>query len=120
MLPISEAALDDRDAVERAAIAVEQAHGPFLLVSGGDDRVWATGRMCEMIVKRMSRHGRAGDVTHLHYPRAGHMLFPYQRPSDAKYPAYPMDLGGSVTEDAASHADAWGHVVDHLRQAAKR
>ena len=51
MLPLSEAALDDRDAVDRSAIAVESAHGPLLLVSGGDDRVWATGRMCEMIVR---------------------------------------------------------------------
>jgi pimeloyl-ACP methyl ester carboxylesterase len=55
MLPVSEAALDDGDAVERSAIAVEHAHGPLLLVSGGDDRVWATGRMCKMIVDRMSR-----------------------------------------------------------------
>jgi len=120
MLPISEAALDDHDAVERAAIAVEQARGPLLFVSGGDDRVWATGRTCEMIVDRMSRHGRASEVTHLHYPRAGHMLFPYQHPSDAMYPAYPMDFGGSATDDAAAHAAAWGQVVEHLRQTVAR
>ena len=88
MLPLFEAALDDRDAAERAAIATERAHGPLLLVSGGDDRVWAAGRMCRMIVDRMSRHGRAKDVKHLHYPEAGHMLFPYIRPSDAMFPAY--------------------------------
>jgi uncharacterized protein len=117
MLPVSEAALDDQDAVERSAIAVERARGPLLLVSGGDDRVWATGRMCEMIVGRMSRHGQSGDVKHLHYPRAGHMLFPYQHPSDAMFPAYPFDVGGSAIDDAAAHAAAWGQVVEHLRQA---
>jgi dienelactone hydrolase len=117
MLPLSEAALDDGDAVDRSAIAVESAHGPLLLVSGGDDRVWATGRMCEMIVGRMSRHGRSGDVKHLHYPRAGHILFPYLRPSDTMFPAYPLDHGGSATADAAAHAAAWGQVVEHLRQA---
>ena len=34
---------DDHDAVERATIAAERAHGPLMLVSGGDDRVSATG-----------------------------------------------------------------------------
>ena len=115
MLPISEAALDDHNAVERAAIATERAHGPLMLVSGGDDRVWATGRMCRMIVDRMSRHGRANDVKHLHYPQAGHMLFPYVRPSDAMYPEYPMDLGGTATDNLAAHRAAWPQVVEHLR-----
>lgn len=115
MLPISEAALDDHDAVERAAIPTERAHGPLLLLSGGDDRVWAAGRMCGMIVDRMSRHGRANDVTHLHYPHAGHMLFPYVRPSDAMFPPYPMDHGGTTTDDLAAHATAWPHVIEHLR-----
>ena len=114
MLPLSEAALEDQDAVERAAIATERAQGPLLLVSGGDDRVWAAGRMCRMIVDRMSRHRRANDVTHLHYPQAGHMLFPYSRPSDAMFPAYPMDLGGTTTDDLAAHGAAWPQVIEHL------
>lgn len=115
MLPVAEAALADADAVERAAIAAELAHGPLLLVSGGDDRVWATGRMCRMIVDRMARHGRAADVTHLHYPQAGHMLFPYVRPSDAMVPAFPMDLGGTDADDQAAHTRAWPQVVEHMR-----
>ena len=115
MLPLFEAALDDRDAAERAAIATERAHGPLLLVSGGDDRVWAAGRMCRMIVDRMSRHGRANDVKRLHYPEAGHMLFPYVRPSDAIFPAYPMDLGGTAAENLRAHLAAWPQVVEHMR-----
>jgi len=46
MRSLSEAALNDQEAVERAVIAIERARGPLLLVSGGDDQVWATGRMC--------------------------------------------------------------------------
>ena len=115
MLPRFEAALEDQGAVERAAIATERAHGPLLLVSGGDDRVWATGRMCRMIVDRMSRHGRANDVTHLHYPQAGHMLFPYVKPSDVTFPAYPLDLGGTAADDLAAHQAAWPQVIEHLR-----
>lgn len=115
MLPVSERGLDNREAVERATIRVEQATGPLLLVSGGDDKVWSTGRMCEMVVDRMRRHGRA-DVRHLHFPRAGHMLFPYARPSDVTVPPFPVDLGGTADADAAAHAEAWATVVDHLRQ----
>jgi pimeloyl-ACP methyl ester carboxylesterase len=116
MLPICERGLDDREAVEQATIRVEHATGPILLVSGGDDKVWSAGRMSEMVVGRMAQHGRAGDVRHLHYPQAGHMLFPYVRPSDVMVPAMPMDLGGSPEADAAAHADAWTQVVNHLRQ----
>jgi dienelactone hydrolase len=116
MLPVCEAGLDSREEVEQATIRVEQASGPIMLVSGGDDNVWATGRMSEMMVGRMTQHGRANDVRHLHYPRAGHMLFPYERPSDVMVPEFPMDLGGTPDADAAAHADAWGQVVVHLRQ----
>jgi dienelactone hydrolase len=110
-----EAGLTDVDAVHAAAIAVERATGPVLLVSGGDDRVWPTARMCEQLVERMSRHGRARDVVHLHYPAAGHMLFPYTRPSDTLIPAMPAALGGTAEADAAAHRAAWPEVIKHLR-----
>jgi dienelactone hydrolase len=114
LLPVCEAGLADADAVRRAAIAVERATGPLLLVSGGDDRVWPAGKMCESLVRRMGEHGRARDVTHLHYPEAGHMLFPYKRPSDTAIPALPADVGGNSEADAAAHRAAWPRVVEHL------
>ncbi len=116
MLPVCERGLDDLEAVKQATIGVERATGPILLVSGGDDKVWAAGRMSGMVVDRMAQHGRSGDVRHLHYPRAGHMLFPYMRPADVMVPAFPMDLGGTPEADAAAHAEAWKQVVGHLRQ----
>ena len=116
MLPVCEAGLEDHAAVEHGAIAVERCSGQVLLVSGGDDRVWATGRMCRMVVERMSRHGRAADVSHLHFADAGHMLFPYTRPSDSMVPPFPMDLGGTAAADSAAHAAAWSQVVGHLRR----
>jgi dienelactone hydrolase len=114
MLPLFEAALAKGDDVQRAGIAIERATGPLLLVSGGDDHVWPTGRMCELLVQRMSGHGRARDVTHLHYRKAGHMLFPYTRPSDTAIPALAVDLGGTPEADAAAHRAAWPRVVEHL------
>jgi pimeloyl-ACP methyl ester carboxylesterase len=116
MLPLSDRGLDNQTAVERAAIAVERATGPLLLVSGGDDRVWATQRMCEMILQRMSMHARREDVVHLHYPNAGHMLFPYTPPTDVPFPPYPLDLGGTPVADAAAHASAWPKVIAQLRR----
>jgi hypothetical protein len=115
MLPVSERGLDNRAAVERASIQVERSSGPLLLVSGGDDRVWATKRMCDTIVSRMAAYGRAADVVHLHYPDAGHMLFPYTHPSDVPSPPFPVELGGTPRADADAHASAWPTVVRHLR-----
>lgn len=116
MLPVCEGGLGNHAAVEQATIPVERATGPLLIVSGGDDKVWSAGPMCEMVVDRMRQHGRSDRVRHLHYPSAGHMLFPYVPPSDVMMPPYPMDVGGTADADAAAHADAWGSVVSHLRQ----
>ena len=74
--------------------------------------------MCTMIVDRMSEHGRVNDVKHLHYPQAGHMLFPYVRPSDVRFPEYPMDLGGTAAGNLAAHTAAWPLVIEHLRRSA--
>lgn len=114
-LPVMEAALNDSSAVDAAMIAVEKCAGPVLLVSGGDDRVWPSGRMCEMLTDRMASHGRAEAIRHLHYPKAGHMLFPYTRPADTQVPELPMDLGGTPDDDAAAHVDAWPTVLKYLR-----
>jgi pimeloyl-ACP methyl ester carboxylesterase len=114
LLPVCERGLENHAAVEQAAIQVERATGPLLLVSGGDDKVWAAARMSEMVVDRMRRHGRS-DVRHLHYAKAGHMLFPYTRPSDVTVPPFPVDLGGSADADADAHAEAWQLIVTHLR-----
>jgi dienelactone hydrolase len=115
MLPMFEAGLQDRTAVEQGGIPVERATGPLMLVSGGDDRVWPAGRMCQMMVERMTAHGRAGDVVHHHYPAAGHMLFPYSLPADGSSPPFALALGGTADANADAHASVWPNVVAHLR-----
>ncbi len=94
----------------------EQDLSASLRTPGGDDQVWPAGRMCEQLVERMTEHGRASDVEHLHFPQAGHMLFPYTRPSDTEIPAMPAALGGTAEADAAAHRAAWPAVVEHLRR----
>ena len=119
VLPIYERGLDDTEAVEEAAIPVEHARGPVLLISGGDDRMWPAARMCAMVVDRMRRAGREGSVRHLNFPDAGHVLFPYHAsfPSGAVLPMR-FDLGGSPEFGSAAHAIAWPEVVQHLRSQA--
>jgi dienelactone hydrolase len=115
-LPIMDAGLkSDAAAVAAATIEVEKCTGPVLLVSGGDDHVWPTARMCEMLTARMASYGKRDRITHLHYPTAGHMLFPYSRPSDTQVPEMLTDFGGSPDNDAAAHADAWPTVLRCLR-----
>ena len=116
MVAISDRALDDAAAIERAAIPIERAAGPLLLVSGGDDHVWPAERMCRTAVERMRARGRGDAILHLRYPAAGHALFPYSGPSGTvPQRVMRLDLGGSFEAATAAHADAWPRVVAHLR-----
>jgi uncharacterized protein len=114
-LPVMDAGLNDAEAVGPAMIPIERCTGPVLLVSGGDDHVWPAATMSKMLMDRMVSHGRSEWIRHLHYPKAGHMLFPYTRPTDTRVPEMPMDLGGNPENDAAAHLDAWPTVLKCLR-----
>ncbi len=91
-------------------LPIEQATGPILLVSGGDDQMWPATEMSERLVARLAAHGRAGDVRHLAYPDAGHMVLT-QRP-----PGMPtrLDFGGTPAADAAASAEAWVEIAAFL------
>ena len=112
LLPVYDTGLDNSDAVGKAAIQIERATGPALLISGGDDGVWPATRMCAMLTDRMRAAGRADSVRHLSFPQAGHALFPGPDPA-----ASPMqlDFGGSEGSADAAHATAWPEVIRHLR-----
>jgi len=70
-LPMMEAGLrKDAEALNAAMIDVEKCTGPVLLISGGDDHVWPTATMCEMLTDRMARFGKSDRIAHLHYPNA--------------------------------------------------
>ncbi len=120
VLPIYDVGLDNEGAVNEAAIPVERATGPVMLISGGDDRMWPAERMCSMVVDRMRRYGRARMVNHLNYPDAGHVLFPYKSvsPHGVTF-SMPFDLGGSPEAATAAHVSAWKQVVEHLRLVAE-
>jgi dienelactone hydrolase len=116
-LPIYAGGLDNVAAVDEAAIRVERATGPVLLVSGGDDRVWPADRMCRMVVDRMRRAGRERDVKHLNFPDAGHVLFPFGSVQEIDTPFH-LELGGRDGAIEAVHRTAWPEVVRTLDVAA--
>ena len=111
--PIYDKGLDNSGAVDDAAIPIERATGPALLISGGDDAVWPATRMCTMLTERMRNAGRGASVRHLNFPQAGHALFP----GPAAEAAVPMrlDFGGSDGSADAAHLTAWPEVIQHLR-----
>lgn len=113
-LPIYDGGLDSVAAVKEAAITVERAAGPLLLVSGGDDRVWPADRMCRMVVDRMRRAGRDRHVKHLNFPDAGHLLFPFGSVQAIDTP-FRLELGGSDGSMEAAHGAAWPEVVRTLK-----
>ena len=115
------AGMRNREAVERAAIPVENIRGPILLISGGDDHLWPAAEMSEAIVARLQRNGGAHAAEHLHFARAGHML---------RYPHLPVtardsrnkhlrgarfSFGGTPAADAEAQTQAWRHAITFLR-----
>jgi dienelactone hydrolase len=104
-----------------AAIAVEQTHGPVLLISGQDDDVWSSSLMANAIAARLKSAHFPYAVEHLDYPHAGHLA---GRPEivpawhgTVKQPASgrATKLGGSPRGDAESSLDAIPKVLEFLR-----
>ena len=106
------AALDQADAVARAAIPVERATGPLLLLSGGEDAACPSTSMARIIVDRMTAHGRGADVRHLYFPECGHVVVRPWPPGQA--PPMPFDNGGTAEALDTAHDVALPAVVRHL------
>lgn len=111
-LGIYAAALEQADAVAVAAIPVERATGPLLLLSGGDDAACPSTLMSDSIVDRMRAHGRSSDVRHLDFPECGHVVVRPWPPGQA--PPMPFDNGGTAEALDAAHDVAFPAVVRHL------
>lgn len=54
-------------------------------------------------------------IRHLSFPKAGHVLFPYDPASATQTAPVPFDLGGDQAAADHAHAKAWPEVVRHLR-----
>jgi dienelactone hydrolase len=120
LTPMFMKSLEDRAAVDAAAIPVERIRGPVLLISGEDDRLWPSPLLAEIAVARLAAHRHAHPVAHLRYPGAGHMIGPVGLPATANVILHPlrqrsMALGGTPAGNASASAHSWPRVLAFLR-----
>jgi dienelactone hydrolase len=117
-------ALDDADAVARAAIAVENIRGPVLLLSATDDGSWPSSRYGRMVAERLARFGHPHAVRHLDFEGAGHsIVFPFVPTTQLVY-AHPVSgrlstTGGAPAANARADEASWAGVLAFLADAVR-
>jgi len=110
---------------QQAAIAVEQTHGPILMISGTDDGIWHSSTMADSVVSRLKRTHFPYPFEHLRYPHAGHSAgYPETVPAWRGPQRHPIsgkeiDFGGSVAGNALSSIDAAPKVLGFLDRSLK-
>jgi dienelactone hydrolase len=120
-------ALDNTEAVAAAAIPIERAEAPILLISGDRDRMWPSSTMAEMLQARVREVGDSHSVEHLRFPDAGHSFMPWapNRGSDrtarlvnalrlAGFGGV-FDLGGKPQANRMALQQAWPRAIGFLR-----
>lgn len=110
-----ERGLDDGAAVEAASIAVERIGGPVLVISGTDDRLWPSTRLCEMVIERLKAHEHPFPREHLRYEGAGHLITPPGYEPAASWTRR-FELGGSPEANEFANADSWPKVLGFLQE----
>jgi len=105
-----------------AIIPVEKINGPVLLLSGGDDQMWPSQNMSELIMNRLQRyhHRYLEKSMHLNYPKAGHLIMVPWWPSTGYHAIHPVDqvdyaFGGNAQADAYAGYESWQSIKEFLR-----
>lgn len=97
------------EAVAAAAIPIERARGPIMLIASGSDAVWPSRAMADALQARLTRHGFGYPVTMLRYPDGGHFTLGPSAPEEA---AEDAAFGGGTAEGVvAARQDSWPRVV---------
>lgn len=110
-LPVYEHSLEAATAEEREAAVIHvEAIPEVLVVSGGDDQVWPSGRFADEITAR--RHSSGLPTRHVDLAEAGHraVLPGEASPTGGRS----MVRGGTPEADRALGELAWPHVLDVL------
>jgi dienelactone hydrolase len=119
---VARRSLRDPGAAMDAAIAVEDTHGPILLIAGDDDGVWDSPGMTDAIVRRLKQAHFPFSYERLIYAHAGHRAGrPEIVPSwhgSVRNPTSQRqeNLGGNAGGDAESSIDAIPKVLNFLRE----
>ncbi len=113
--------LRQRNAVSLAGISVEQIRAPILLVSAGEDAVWPSEAMAEVVVRRLEARGFEYAVKHVKSPGAGHLMRLPHTPSTttaSKVPGFDLrvDFGGKPEATAQARVAAWRETLSFLQE----
>ena len=99
-------------------------HGPLLLLSAGDDRMWPSTRLSEFAMKRLTLHHHQHPSRHIHYEPAGHGIVPppYGPTTslEALVPGVIFALGGNARDNAFARADAWTQMLQFFAKHLQR
>ena len=115
--------LQDKRAVERAAIQVERTRGPILLVSGEDDQMWPSSELADIALRRLEAHRHPYPFQHLKYVAAGHtIIIPYWPLTVRAHTlgvegldGVLLSYGGTAKADAEAGVDAWRNTLAFLK-----
>jgi hypothetical protein len=91
-----------------------------MLVSGGDDAMWPSTPMAELIARRAINCGFPHRVVHLHYAGAGHTGGGVPGSPGETTVHHPLTgvtyaLGGTLEGNAAARTDSWHRIIDFLQ-----
>ena len=119
------AALQDAQAVSRAAIPLERIDGPVMLIGGRDDALWPSAHFVELAAQRLAQHRHPYPVVAVSYDDAGHTVtYPYV-PTTVLSRAHPVSgielaYGGTAAGNARAGAESWPAVLAFLAAARER
>ena len=116
MGPLIAEALEELPRRPGAAIPIERASAPVLLVCGEADTLWPSCPMARQLQRRAREHGRPRLIL-LAYPEAGHAAF--GQPRQESDPAYGRldSLGGTDAGNNRARSHSWPRVVAFLKSA---
>lgn len=108
--------MQDKEAINGAAIPVERINGAVLLISGNDDQMGPSSLVGEMVVDKLKAHKHPHAYQHLSYEGAGHAIGSFYAPTTASTRAGRWALGGSPEGNARAIADSRPKVLRFLKE----
>ncbi len=97
--------------IENATFPIENSSGPILLISGGLDGYWPSGRLAEYGVSQLETFDEEGRIEHVSYEKTGHRI---PIPITPTFPhTTGNDIGEGATVEAVARAatDAWSRTL---------
>ncbi|HVE76964.1 MAG TPA: acyl-CoA thioesterase/bile acid-CoA:amino acid N-acyltransferase family protein [Actinomycetota bacterium] len=116
--PLFESALDD-EAIERAAIRLEDARGAIMMIAGDDDQVWPSRQFVELAERRLARTENNTIFESHVFPGAGHSIgLPYlpSTVTEGSYGSLLLPRGGTPGGSASASEQSWPLIMRFLRE----